>query len=140
LDAATVYYIKYDESLSNLAFNLNVRLYSEELPKCPGRNPFGCGSGPNSTSKYWQHPCNPLVTPQSKGMTFWCSLNTSKAEPANAFSGGGERGGGGTVGADELLPPGSTHLCYWTQPGVIPSLAVTCSVVGRCRLTASNSC
>ena len=83
----------------------------EDLPRCPGRNALGCGRGPeNSTGSYWQHPCNPLVTPQDKGMTFWCSLNRT--------AGSGSPGDG-------------SHLCYWTQPGVIPSFAVTCHV-GNC--------
>ena len=69
----------------------------EDLPRCPGRNALGCGRGPeNSTGSYWQHPCNPLVTPQDKGMTFWCSLNRT--------AGSGSPGDG-------------SHLCYWTQPG-----------------------
>ena len=56
-----------------------------DLPECPGRNLMGCGSGPNSSSRYWQHPCNPLVTPQDRGITFWCGLNASTS---------GDRGGG----------------------------------------------
>jgi ABC-type multidrug transport system ATPase subunit len=97
-----------------------------DVPECPGRNALGCGDGPNGTSagKYWQHPCNPLVTPQSKGVTFWCPLEpaTSDASAASADDGGGR--GGRSAG-------GGAHLCYWTQPGVIPSFAVTCSV-GNC--------
>ena len=81
-----------------------------DLPKCPGRNALGCGRGPDSDKKYWQHPCNPLVTPRDQGMTFWCSLNRTSGD---AYGGGGGR------------------LCYWNQPGVIPSFAVTCDV-GNC--------
>ena len=81
-----------------------------DLPKCPGRNAFGCGLGPDGHKKYWQHPCNPLVTPRDQGVTFWCSLNRTSAD---AYGGGEGR------------------LCYWNQPGVIPSFAVTC-VVGNC--------
>ena len=82
-----------------------------DLPRCPGRNAFGCGRGPGGTTKnYWQHPCNPLVTPRDQGMTFWCSLNRTSSD---AYGGGGGR------------------LCYWNQPGVIPSFAVTCDV-GNC--------
>ena len=70
----------------------------EDLPRCPGRNALGCGRGPeNSTG--WPTgiiPCNPLVTPQDKGMTFWCSLNRT--------AGSGSPGDG-------------SHLCYWTQHG-----------------------
>ena len=81
-----------------------------DLPKCPGRNALGCGRGPDSNKHYWQHPCNPLVTPRDQGMTFWCSLNRTSGD---AYGGGGGR------------------LCYWNQPGVIPSFAVTCDV-GNC--------
>ena len=96
-----------------------------DLPECPGRNLMGCGEGPNSTSRYWQHPCNPLVTPQDRGITFWCALN-------------GTDGGRGLKASidersvsDSPSPDGGGHLCYWTQPGVIPSFAVTCHV-GNC--------
>jgi ATP-binding cassette subfamily G (WHITE) protein 2 len=81
-----------------------------DLPRCPGRDALGCGRGPNTTKKYWQHPCNPLVTPRDQGMTFWCSLNRTSTD---AYGGGGGR------------------LCYWNQQGVIPSFAVTCDV-GNC--------
>ena len=101
-----------------------------DLPECPGRNLMGCGSGPNSSSRYWQHPCNPLVTPQDRGITFWCGLNASTS---------GDRGGRDSsfeqalLGADPTAASSDTsgYLCYWTQPGVIPSFAVTCNV-GNC--------
>ena len=101
-----------------------------DLPECPGRNLMGCGSGPNSSSRYWQHPCNPLVTQQDRGITFWCGLNASTS---------GYRGWRDTsfeqavLGADPTVTSddSSGYLCYWTQPGVIPSFAVTCNV-GNC--------
>ena len=88
-----------------------------DLPRCPGRDALGCGRGPNTTKKYWQHPCNPLVTPRDQGMTFWCSLNRTSED---AYGGGGGR------------------LCYWTQQGVIPSFAVTCDV-GNCVYAGAGS-
>ena len=96
-----------------------------DVPECPGRNALGCGDGPNGTSagKYWQHPCNPLVTPQSKGVTFWCPLEPATSDASDASADGGGSGG--------RSAGGGAHLCYWTQPGVIPSFAVTCSV-GNC--------
>jgi hypothetical protein len=69
---------------------------------------------------------------QDKGITFWCSLNISKA---GGGGGGGlfesGNGDGDGDGDGDGAPPDSTHLCYWNQPGVIPSFAVTCHV-GNC--------
>ena len=97
----------------------------DDVPECPGRNLMGCGTGPNSTSRYWQHPCNPLVTPQDRGITFWCALNASSARRGVSAS-TGER----SV-SDSPSDKDGGYLCYWTQPGVIPSFAVTCHV-GNC--------
>ena len=97
----------------------------DDVPECPGRNLMGCGAGPNSTSRYWQHPCNPLVTPQDRGITFWCALNASTAREGVSAS-TGER----SV-SDSPSDKDGGYLCYWTQPGVIPSFAVTCHV-GNC--------
>ena len=73
---------------------------------CPGRNAFGCGSIPDAPGqKYWQHPCNPLSTPGNKGMKFWCGVNSTREDGSN--------------------------VCYWTQSGVIPTLALTCHT-GSC--------
>ena len=73
---------------------------------CPGRNAFGCGSIPDAPGqKYWQHPCNPLSTPGNKGMKFWCGVNSTREDWSN--------------------------VCYWTQSGVIPTLALTCHT-GSC--------
>ena len=73
---------------------------------CPGRNAFGCGSIPDAPGqKYWQHPCNPLSTPGNKGMKFWCGMNSTREDGSN--------------------------VCYWTQSGVIPTLALTCHT-GSC--------
>jgi ATP-binding cassette, subfamily G (WHITE), member 2 len=81
-----------------------------DVEKCPGRSAMKCGTNEtdNTTDTlYWQHPCNPLVTPvNDRGMQFWCDMNATKT------------GDGGNV-------------CYWTQPGVIPTLAVTCRI-GNC--------
>ena len=102
-----------------------------DLPECPGRNLMGCGTGPNSTSRYWQHPCNPLVTPQDRGITFWCALNGT-----GTGTGPERRGFSASIDSRRFVSdsPSDTdggHLCYWTQPGVIPSFAVTCHV-GNC--------
>ncbi len=73
---------------------------------CPGRNAFGCGSIPDAPGqKYWQHLCNPLSTPGNKGMKFWCGVNSTREDGSN--------------------------VCYWTQSGVIPTLALTCHT-GSC--------
>jgi len=73
---------------------------------CPRRNAFGCGSIPDAPGqKYWQHPCNPLSTPGNKGMKFWCGVNSTREDGSN--------------------------VCYWTQSGVIPTLALTCHT-GSC--------
>ena len=76
-----------------------------DIEPCPGRNVFGCGYIPGTKDKYWQHPCNPLVTPSDRGMKFWCGTNMTRAD--------------------------GTNVCYWTQSGVIPTLALTCST-GSC--------
>ena len=102
-----------------------------DLPECPGRNLMGCGSGPNSSSRYWQHPCNPLVTPQDRGITFWCGLNASTSGDRGRRDSSFEQA---LLGADPTAASSddsSGYLCYWTQPGVIPSFAVTCNV-GNC--------
>ena len=91
--------------------NGKVQCPPEDVPKCPGRSELGCSHGPNSTRNYWQHPCNPLVTPQDQGITFWCSLNRTSTDAYGTNKTG--------------------RLCYWNQPGVIPSFAVTCDV-GNC--------
>ena len=85
-----------------------------DVAPCPGRNILGCGDVPDAdyATRYWQHPCNPLVTPQDKGITFWCRLN-------------------GTSAANTTVDGAPSHSCYWTQPGVIPAFAVTCRV-GNC--------
>jgi len=81
-----------------------------DVEKCPGRTAMKCGTNEtdNSTDTlFWQHPCNPLVTPVSdRGMQFWCDTNATKTNDGS-------------------------NVCYWTQPGVIPTLAVTCRV-GNC--------
>ena len=81
-----------------------------DVEKCPGRTAMKCGTNEtdNSTDTlFWQHPCNPLVTPVSdRGMQFWCDINATKTSDGS-------------------------NVCYWTQPGVIPTLAVTCRV-GNC--------
>ena len=81
-----------------------------DVEKCPGRTAMKCGTNETDNSSdtlFWQHPCNPLVTPVSdRGMQFWCDINATKT-----------RDGG--------------NVCYWTQPGVIPTLAITCRV-GNC--------
>jgi ATP-binding cassette subfamily G (WHITE) protein 2 len=76
-----------------------------DVEPCPGRNPFGCGYIPKTSQKYWQHPCNPLVTPGTRGMKFWCGVNMTR--------------------------PDGSNVCYWSQNGVIPTLALTCHT-GSC--------
>eukprot|EP00223_Ostreococcus_mediterraneus_P005998 CAMPEP_0179689398 /NCGR_PEP_ID=MMETSP0936-20121108/3175_1 /TAXON_ID=548131 ORGANISM="Ostreococcus mediterraneus, Strain clade-D-RCC2573" /NCGR_SAMPLE_ID=MMETSP0936 /ASSEMBLY_ACC=CAM_ASM_000574 /LENGTH=1734 /DNA_ID=CAMNT_0021562003 /DNA_START=11 /DNA_END=5218 /DNA_ORIENTATION=- len=78
-----------------------------DVEPCPGRNLFGCGHIPGAdySEKYWQHPCNPLVTPGNRGMKFWCNVNGTRDDGSN--------------------------VCYWTQSGVIPTLALTCHT-GSC--------
>ena len=51
------------------------------------------------------------MTPQNTGITFWCSLNRTSTDAYGTNKTG--------------------RLCYWNQPGVIPSFAVTCDV-GNC--------
>jgi len=78
-----------------------------DVEPCPGRNAFGCGRipGADSSQKYWQHPCNPLVTPGNRGIKFWCAVNNTRSDGSN--------------------------VCYFTQNGVIPTLALTCHT-GSC--------
>ena len=79
------------------------------VEQCPGANElFGCGYVPGFASRgerYWQHRCNPLSTPKSRGIKFWCGVNSTRDDGSN--------------------------VCYWAQNGVIPTLALTCHT-GSC--------